>query len=140
MTIADRFQSYADAFELTYVDDDWGRLAQYFTEEATYDSGDGGAIAQGREAVLVKLAGAVNGLDRLMDSRQVEFTELATKGDTVVTHWTASFTKAGLPNLVLKGREVAVFEGDCIAQLTDTIPPEEIEVLMGWMGEHGDSL
>jgi len=27
MTIQDRFLQYADAFELTYQDDDWSRLA-----------------------------------------------------------------------------------------------------------------
>ena len=28
------FMDYAAAFEQTYVDDDWSRLAQYFSEDA----------------------------------------------------------------------------------------------------------
>ena len=31
-----RFEAYADDFEVTYVDDDWSRLEQYFTEDVIY--------------------------------------------------------------------------------------------------------
>lgn len=52
MNIRDRFLDYADAFEITYKDNDWTRLEPYFTE-----------------------------------------------GDTVSTHWTARYSKAGVPDL-----------------------------------------
>ena len=37
MSIQERFQSYADAFEETYVDDDWSRIEQFFTEDAVFE-------------------------------------------------------------------------------------------------------
>ena len=33
MGIADRYQAYADAFEESYVDDDWSRIEPFFTED-----------------------------------------------------------------------------------------------------------
>jgi hypothetical protein len=140
MTIQDRFLEYADAFEVSYQDDDWSRLAQYFTAEATYDSGDGN-MASGREAVLDKLEAAVNGLDRAMDSRTVTFLQPpATEGDTVVVNWAARYTKTGLPDVELLGCEYARFEGDCIAQLRDELDPGSVEAFSAWLAAHGEAL
>ena len=139
MSIQDRFLEYADAFEVSYQDDDWSRLAQYFTAEATYDSGDGN-MASGRDAVLEKLKAAVDGLDRAMDSRVVSFQPPTTEGDTVVVDWTARYTKAGLPDVEILGCEYARFEGDCIAQLWDELDPGSVDALVAWLGVHGDAL
>ena len=139
MSIQDRFLEYADAFEVTYQDDDWSRLAQYFTAEATYDSGDG-SMASGREAVLDKLEAAVNGLDRAMDSRVVSFQPPTTEGDTVIVNWTARYAKTGLPDVELLGCEYARFEGDCIAQLRDELDPGSLEAFSAWLAAHGEAL
>ena len=32
------FMDYAAAFEQTYIDDDWSRLTQYFSEDASYEA------------------------------------------------------------------------------------------------------
>ena len=37
MSILDRYLAYADAFELSYADDDWSRLEPYFTPAAVYE-------------------------------------------------------------------------------------------------------
>ena len=139
MDIAQRYQEYADAFELSYDDDDWARLAQYFTESASYDSGDGNA-ASGRDAVLEKLRNAVDGLDRRMDSREVNFGSPRAEGDTVSVSWTARYTKAGVPDLEFHGSEHARFEGDLIAQLWDELEPGAVEALGTWLQEHGGAL
>jgi hypothetical protein len=139
MNIQDRFLAYADAFELSYEDNDWSRLAQYFTEHASYDSGDD-TPASGRDAVLAKLEGAVDGMDRKMDSRKVEFQPPTTRGDTVVVEWTASYTRAGVPDLAINGTEYARFEGDRIAELRDEFAPGTMEMLGAWFSEHGHAL
>jgi hypothetical protein len=139
MSIQDRFLEYVDAFEVSYQDDDWSRLAQYFTAEASYDSGDGNT-ANGREALLEKLEAAVNGLDRAMDSRTVSFQPPTTDADTVVVDWAARYTKAGLPDVEILGREYARFEGDCIAQLWDELDPASVEALVAWLEAHGEAL
>ena len=140
MSIQDRFQEYADAFEVSYEDDDWSRLAQYFTAEATYDSGDG-SMASGREAVLEKLQGAVNGLDRAMDSRSVTFLQPpTTEGDTVLVNWSARYAKAGLQDVEILGCEYARVEGDCIAQLWDELDSDSVEAFTAWLNAHGEAL
>lgn len=139
MNIQDRFLAYADDFETTYVDNDWSRIEPYFTADASYDSGLG-EVAHGLPAVLAKLEGAVDGFDRLMDKRVLEFTPPTTEGDTVSTHWTARYSKAGAPDLQIGGTETARFEGDRIAYLQDVFDPGTEEAIADWMTQHGGSL
>ena len=140
MNIEDRFQAYAADFELSYADDDWSRLAQYFTADASYDSGDGSEAANGRNAVLQKLQDSVNGLDRAMGQRDVQLRSVFTDGDTVVAQWTARYTSTGLPALEINGTEFARFDGDAIAELRDEISTESLAVFGAWMDAHGGAL
>lgn len=139
MNIQNRFLQYAHDFEITYKDNDWTRLEPYFTEGAIYDSGLG-EIAHGRAAVMAKLEAAVDSFDRLMDTRVIDFTEPSTEGNTVSTHWTASYSKSGVPDLQFGGTEYARFEGDCIAHLRDELDPGAEEALGNWLAQHGESL
>ena len=139
MSIQDRFLDYADAFEITFKDNDWSRLEPYFTAGAIYDSGLG-ETAHGLAAVMVKLEGAVDDFDRLMDTRVVDFTPPITEGDTVHTHWTARYSKAGVPDLQFGGTEYARFEGDRIAHLRDELDPGTQQTLDNWLAQHGESL
>ncbi len=140
MNIEDRFQAYAADFESSYADDNWDRLAQYFTVDASYDAGDGSDAAVGRDAVLQKFQDAVNGLDRAMGQRDVQLHNVSTDGDTVVAQWTARYTNPGLPVLEIKGVEFARFDGDAIAELRDEISEESLAVFAGWMEAHGAAL
>jgi hypothetical protein len=139
MNIQDRFLEYADAFEITYEDNDWSRLEPYFTAGAIYDSGLG-EIAHGLPAVIAKLEGAVDGFDRLMDTRVVDLEPPITEGDTVRSHWTARYSKAGVPDLQFGGTEYARFEGDQIAQLRDELDRGTEEAIGNWLAQHGESL
>ena len=49
MSILERYQGYAAAFEQTYEDDDWSRIEPFFAEGAVYE---GDPTAHGRAAVL----------------------------------------------------------------------------------------
>jgi hypothetical protein len=49
MNLVDRYQAYAADFERTFVDDDWSRLEQYFTEDATYSTPANGMLVSGRK-------------------------------------------------------------------------------------------
>lgn len=139
MNIQERYLEYAEAFEVTFKDNDWSRLERYFTKEATYDSGDGEA-AHGRAALMAKLEGAIDGLDRQMDTRALDFSAPTASGDTVCVDWTVVYTKAGVPDLQIGGKEYARFEGERIAELRDEFDPAAIEGLTGWLSEHGGSL
>jgi hypothetical protein len=137
MSIQDRYQAYADAFEESYVDDDWSRIEQYFTENAVYD---GDPDACGRDAVLAKLKGGVDGFDRKMDKRTPDFQTPSVEGNTLEMKWTVTYQKAGAPDLVISGVETAVFEGDRIARLRDDFDPEAQKAMGEWMAKHGAKL
>src|SRR6185295_19406317 len=74
MKLVDRYQAYAADFERTYADDDWSRLEQYFTEDATYSTPANGMSVSGRDTVLAVLRGSVTGFDRRCDSRTLATT------------------------------------------------------------------
>ena len=135
MSIQDRYQAYADAFEQSYEDDDWSRIEQYFTEDAIYEPD-----AKGRAAVLAKLKGGVDAFDRRMDSRTPDFQTPSVDGDTLTMKWTVTYTKQGAPDLVISGIETAIFEGDRIKLLRDTFDPEAQKRLGEWMAKHGAKL
>ena len=137
MSIADRFQAYAAAFEESYVDDDWSRIAPYFTADAVYEA-DG--EARGRQAVLDRLKGGVDGFDRRMDTRTLDFDPPQVEGDTVTIKWRVRYTKAGLPDLHISGIETATFEGDQIARLVDIFDPEAQKNMEQWTAQHGAAL
>ena len=139
MNIEEQFLAYAAAFEESYEDNDWSRVAAFFTEAASYDNGEGDA-AHGRDAVLEKLKGSVDGLDRRMDSRGVEIRSLTIECDTVTMERKARYTKAGLPGLEFKGTEYARYEDGHIAELRDELVPGSGEVLGAWLDAHGSAL
>jgi hypothetical protein len=138
MSILDRYQAYADAFELSYEDDDWSRIEPFFTEDAVYDGGD--VEARGRDALLAKLKGGVDGFDRNMDSRTPDFQTPEVDGNTLTMKWTVTYTKADAPDLAISGVETAVFEGDRIALLRDDFDPEAVKTMGQWMAAHGAKL
>ncbi len=137
MSIRDRYQAYADAFEESYADDDWSRIEQYFTEDAVYE---GDPDARGRAAVLAKLKGGIDSFDRKMDKRTPDFNTPTVAGNTLEMRWTVTYQKAGAPDLVISGVETAVFEGDRIALLRDTFDPEAQKAMGEWMAKHGAKL
>jgi hypothetical protein len=138
MSILDRFQAYADAFEESFVDDDWSHIEPYFTDDAVYE-GDP-EDAQGRDAILAKLKLSVDAFDRRMDTRTLEFEKPTVDDDTVRTRWSATYTKAGTPALVISGVEVATFEGDRISRLRGEFDAEAQKTMGEWMAAHGASL
>ena len=137
MSILDRYLAYAEAFEESYADDDWSHIAEYFTEGAVYA---GNPEAVGRDAVLAKLNADVDAFDRRMDSRRLDLQRPTVEGDTLTVGWTVTYTLAGAPDLVISGREIAVFEGDRIARLSGEFSPEAEKAMGEWMTAHGAKL
>jgi imidazolonepropionase-like amidohydrolase len=137
MSILDRYQAYADAFEETFLDDDWSRIAPFFSEDAVYE---GEPEARGRDALLAKLKNGVDAFDRRMDSRTPAFDTPSVSGDTLSMKWRVTYTKAGAPDLEISGVETAVFRGDQIALLRDDFDPEAQKTMGEWMAAHGAKL
>jgi SnoaL-like domain len=138
VSIQDRYQAYAEAFEETYIDDDWSRIEPFFTEDAVYEGDSQDAV--GRDAALAKLKGSVNAFDRKMDSRTPDFETPTVEGDTIRMKWVVTYTKAGAPDLVISGVEYATFEGDRIKRLRGDFDPEAQKAVGEWMAAHGSLL
>jgi len=137
MDYIQRFLDYAAAFEQTFVDDDWTRLEQYFTADAVYLPGDG-SKADGRGAVLDTLRASVNGLDRRFASRTPSFDPPTADGNVVTLRWRVLFTAPGVPDLEVRGREYATFDGDAIARLEDVF--DDAAGIGRYLAQHGGAL
>ncbi len=138
MSILDRYQAYADAFEESFEDDDWSHIEPYFTDDAVYEAAP--EDAHGRDAVLAKLKASVDAFDRKMDSRSLDFEPSTVDGDTVRTKWSGTYTKSGAPDLVISGVEYATFDGDRIARLKGEFDPEAQKAMGEWMAAHAGLL
>ena len=137
MGILERYLAYADDFEKSFVDDDWSRIAQYFTPNAVYEVEP---PAHGRDALLASLKGGLDNFDRKMDSRTPSFQRPTVAGNTLTMKWKVTYSKAGLPDLVISGVETAEFEGDRMVRLRDDFDPGAQTAMTDWMAKHGASL
>ncbi len=140
MEHARRFLEYATDFEKTYEDDDWSRLEVYFTEDAVYavtgEAPLGGEWA-GREAVLEHLNEIVNELDRRFEMRDVEIVGAPkVSEDSIEFDWRGTYKNAGDPDLVFGGREKAIFSGDRIIRLVDTMEEGADQNIQVWLESH----
>ncbi len=140
----DRYLAYAAAFEEAYASDDWSKLEHFFTEDAVYTfiaPAPFGGPYEGRAAVFAQFKNSVNGLDRRFDSRQVEVLEGPSEKDGGVwMHWAGTYTLAGAPDCRMEGEERAVFAGDRIRRLEDSITDAEAGRLGAYLAQYGTKL
>ena len=133
MTLVERFQAYADAFERTFADDDWSRLEQYFTEDAAYSTTANAMRVEGRATVLAVLQASVSSFDRRCRTRTLVTTAGPhQQGNEVHREWAATYTLDGAPDIHISGSERAVFSGDRIQLLEVTMTPETLARLMSY--------
>lgn len=144
MSSVERYAAYAEAFEQAYASDDWSVLEPYFTEDAVYNTiapPPLGGRHEGRATILRDFQSAVNGFDRRFTSRRIELIEGPVEKDGAVwMKWAAIYTLDGAPEFRMEGEERAIFEGDRISLLEDTIPESEGQRLGAYMEAHGDKL
>ena len=137
MSLVERYRAYAADFERTFADDDWSRLEQYFTEDATYSTPANGLRVSGREAVLAVLRTAVSKFDRRCDTRSLHTTAGPHEaGNEVLREWAATFTLEGAPALRIGGSERAVFRGHRIELLEVTLTQEALARLMDYANKY----
>ncbi len=140
MGMIERFEKYTVALEEAHNDDHWSRLAPYFAENATYRSYYGGDLeVTGRDAVLKQFRSEAESFDRKFDSRRVEYFEgPREERGGVFTMWKVTYSKAGVPDLVLTGKEIATYIGDEITLLEGHYLPETFGDFGTWLTEHGN--
>jgi hypothetical protein len=139
MGMIERFMEYTKALEEAYQDDDWSRLAPYFAARATYRSYYGGDIeVTGRDDILKQFKIDAESFDRKFDSRRVEYFDgPREERGGVFTMWKVTYAKAGVPDLVLVGKEIATYIGDEMTLLEGHYLPEIFDEFGVWLSKHG---
>jgi hypothetical protein len=144
MGLIDRFQDYADAFEVFFASDDASVLEPYFTGDAVYETRAEPPFAarhEGREKIIEGLRRSIETFDKRFETRTLEILEGPTEADdSVWMRWRVTYTAPGVPPLVMVGEETATFAGDRIARLEDRFPSLVVKEILAWMNEHGGKL
>lgn len=145
MQILERFMAYAQDFEKTYIDDDWSRITPYFADDAVYEVRGMAPLAmkgEGRDGVAAALKASIDDLDRRCKSRQLELTAPPqVKDQTVTVFWQGVYTIDGGDDLVISGREDAVYnDAGEIQALIDTYDDEAARTFSAWLETHRELL
>jgi hypothetical protein len=144
MTLIDRFQQYADAFEVFFASDDTSVLEPFFTEDAVYETRAEPPFAarhEGREKIFEGLRRSIETFDKRFETRTLEILEGPREADASVwMRWRVTYTAPGVPPLAMVGEETATFEGDRIVRLEDRFPSLVVKEILTWMNEHGGEL
>jgi hypothetical protein len=124
------FGTYAAAFEESLVDDNWARLEQYFSEDASYKPGDG-TEGLGRAGVIQSLQDSVNALERKCDARElIGQPGVTEEGDTITLSFTIKYVKQGVDDFLLVGVETIQYSKGLICKMEDVF--ENPNDLMAW--------
>ncbi len=128
-----KFAEYAAAFEETLEDDNWQRLEKYFTENASYLPGDG-TEGVGREAALAAMKNSVDLLERKTDGREIVGDPgVSEDGDRITLTYTIRYTKAGLGEFTLVGKELIDYENGLIQRMEDIF--DNADALVAWRSD-----
>ncbi len=144
MSVLNAFMAYFEAFEATYLDDDWSRLEPLFAPDAVYRVTGGTPFdceLVGRDAVFRGIKLFLDGFDRHCERRidnvaPPEFTE-----HSALIRGAAYYVRKGSPELVLRLDELLEFNEDGkIQRITDTYPPSLMADSQAWLDEWGTDL
>jgi hypothetical protein len=144
MSLIDRFQQYADAFEVFFATGDESVLEPYFSEDAVYETRAEPPFAarhEGREKIFEGLRRSIETFDKRFATRTLEVVEGPREADgSVWMRWRVTYTSPGVPPLEMVGEETATFEGDRMVRLEDRFPSQVVKEILTWMNEHGARL
>lgn len=135
MTEKEDFLDYVQAFEEAYLDREWSRLTGFFMPDAVHDTGLGAEVSS-RDSIIAYLQEAVEGFDRLFDSRIPSFGEISQTGNKISLPWNFTYRKEGAPDLVTSGTEVAEFSHHLISRLNSVFDEGVTESVQEWMQKY----
>ncbi len=141
MSNLSRFLAYAAAFEQTYLDDDWSRLAPFFTEDAVYEVTGLGKpyLLRGRDEIFRGMRRSLDGFDRRLDGREIVPSAPPSEVDGRVNlTGVVRYRRAGAPDGELAATIVAVFDGDRICHMHDTFTLDHPAII--WLATHAADL
>jgi len=135
-TLLQRFAEYAQAFEKTYVDDDWTRIEPYFAPDAVYrvvGSTSWDCDVRGRAQIVAAIRKFVDEFDRKC-TRTVRRAGAPLEGvDAVRIPAVAAFTRGNSDELTLHIELIAQYRDGLIIRLSDVFAPESEARLRTWI-------
>lgn len=127
-TSVEQLAAYAMAFEQTYADDDWGRLAPHFAPAAEREVLGGGTLAYhsvGRDELIADLKRNVEDMDRRFDLRIPEVLAGPEERDGVVwMDWRLTLRRAGIPDLIVEGSHGTWHRDGAIVRIEERVSDE----------------
>jgi len=147
MNVQEHFLAYFEAFEATYVDDDWSRLETLFAPDTVYRVTGSGAFdceLEGRDAVFAGIRKFLDGFDRQCTRRLEAVEPPSFARDRVSFFGAAIYTRGDSPPFRIELREELEFRDGRIVRITDTydcgweagLPADAQE----WMQRYGSGL
>lgn len=145
MDLLTQWRDWLDAFNTACSDDNWDRLGDYLTEDASYRV-VGVPFAcriEGRDNVIAGFAKSVRGFDRKFDARRHNI--VATRvfdPDMIMGEVWGSYHKADAPPLFVAARGFWQYRFDKIDLMIDVWDTSLVEnaISLAWLAEHGQGL
>ena len=131
-----RFFAYAQAFEKTYVDDDWTRIEPYFAEDAVYrvvGSTSWDCEVRGRSRIAAAIRKFVNEFDRKCTRTIRPAGKPFVGADTVRVFGSASYTIGDSDELVLEIEIIAQYRDGQMIRLSDVYRAENEARVRAWI-------
>lgn len=143
MSTMKRFLAYYEAFEATYLDDDWTRLEPLFSPDAVYRVTGGTQFdceIRGREAVFAGIKKSLDGFDRQCERRLDNVAPPEVTEDAILLHGAAYYTRNGSPEFTLRLDERIEWEDGVIVRITDIYLPDLTQDSSDWLERYGADL
>jgi len=142
MNIKDRYEAYFEAFEVTFDNDDWAPIEQFFAEDAIYEAPRGGQVA-GRAAIMAQFKESLDAFDRTFPVKrviEVHKDDVELSEDHIRVPGTIHYELPGEEPLAFDMIEEAWYRDGQITRLVDTIPPAEAEKMANYLARHANKL
>lgn len=141
MSHMSQFLAYAQAFEQTFVDDDWRRLEPYFTDDVVYivTGVPNPCELHGKDAMFRGMKKSLDGFDRKMSMREiVPAGPPVEDGDRLTLSGLVRYRRGDSPVVELRATIVVTYAGDRIARMHDTFALDRPAA--EWLGRHAADL
>lgn len=143
-TTMEELAAYAMAFEQTFADDDWSRLAAHFAPDAEREVLGGGMLAYhsvGRDEVIADLRRGVEDMDRRFDLRIPEVVAGPAERDGAVwMDWRLTLRRAGIPDLVVEGSHGTWHRDGRITRIEERVSDETGARVETFLAKHAAAL
>ncbi|HYC47717.1 MAG TPA: nuclear transport factor 2 family protein [Burkholderiales bacterium] len=141
--LTERYAAYVGAFEFAFHHDDWTRIEAFFTRDVVIrihtEPFAGGC--KGIDNVADYFRGVLDNFDRRFDERAITSPPQITQtGTRVRAQWSTCYRRAGAPDLLMSGVEVATFRGQHIARLDSRFDEGVSQGMVEWLTHYSELL